>query len=214
MPRQRKRSTSVVAAEAFERHRVSHARVSANKGEPAKFRLSPDEENLARAEVALSVLFGKLHGEWSTIRCARVELERDPALPAPLPRVVLFRVDRLAGLGAAARARFGNCPAWFQRVESKPRGRLFQRHPEPDVAGPEVDEVMGLLGAILKSEGKALMSLTGRTPTMALGFHTAATYEQALASFLEDAYEIVTDPAAATWAGAKWPAAILPQSPR
>jgi hypothetical protein len=208
MPRQRRIATSRSVADALARHCVSHAHVPTRPGELAKFRISPDEENLARAEVALGVLFGRLHGDWSTRRCARVELEGDPALPVPPPRVLLFRVDRLAGLGPEARARFGHCPAWFLRVESKPRNHLFQRHPEPDVAGPEVDEVMGLLGQSLKKEGAALMSLVGRTPTMALGFHTAATYELAHASFAEDGYEIVTGPST-TWAGAKWPSALV-----
>lgn len=210
MPRQTKVGASVRVSDALRRHRVSHARAPAIGGETrARFLLSPDEENLTRAEVAFGVLHLTLHGEWQTRRFADVVLEKDASLPAPAPRVVLFPVERLVGLSAAAIARFGQCPGWFQRKESKPRSQLFKRIPEPPVEGPEVDEIMAKLSGALKENGAALMSLTGRTVTMALGFHTAASWENALASFVSDGFEVVTDRAGANWSGVEWPSGLL-----
>ena len=105
-------------------------------------------------------------------------MERDAAAIAPTPRVFLFAVDRLVGISDAAIARFGRCPAWYLRKENDERSKLFTRLPEPPVEGPEVDEVLAALSAGIRDAGTAVMTLVGRTPTMSLGFHTAATFER------------------------------------
>lgn len=208
MPRHLLLPAATLAADALERHGIQHAR-EPSAGPIARFRVGGSEENLTRAEAALGVLFETLHGEWQTKRCAGVELIRDDTMPAPPPRVLFFRVDRIKGLSDAARTRFGTCPAWFERKEAKERSKLFDRVPEPPVEGPEVDEVLALLGESLKSDGAALLTVIGRTRTMSYGFHTAATHEQALASFREDGFEILSRRADCTWPGVRWPAIVV-----
>lgn len=204
MPRHAFIGRSATAAESLARHQVVHTRVEGNR-----FRIGGDEENLARAELALGVLFGTLHGEWQTIPCGGIRLERDPTLPAPAPRVFFFAVNRIVGISPAALARFGDRPAWYHRKEATARSTLFTRFPEPPIEGPEVDEVIGVLTNGIQEMGPSIMTLVGRTPTMRFGFHTAATYEQALTSFTEDGFELVTGTATATWAGVEWPAALV-----
>lgn len=191
------------AALSFARLRVVHTR------QGASFRVSTDEENLTRVEAALGVPYGAIHGEWETRRCAGVRLERDPSATAPAPRVILFAVDRVVGIGDAAIVRFGRCPAFFYREENAPRSRLFERHPEPPVEGPEVDELLAALSNGILQVKAAVMNIIGRTPTMSFGFHTAATYEQSRASFSEDGFEIISSPREAPWARADWPETLV-----
>jgi len=204
MPRHAFIGRTAAAGLGFARHQVVHTKLPGNR-----FRISGAEENLTRAESALGVYFGTLHGEWETIVCGGVRLERDPDAIAPRPRVIFFAVNQIVGLSDAALARFGTRPGWFYRKECQDQTTLFDRVPEPPIEGPEVDEVIAVLSGGFKANGNALMSLVGRTPTMCYGFHTAATYEQAMSSFAEDGFELVMTPADATWSGATWPAALV-----
>jgi hypothetical protein len=119
------------------------------------------------------------------------------------PTVLLFTVAQIETVGAAAKERFGKCAAWYFPGGAG-QSTLFDRIPEPEVEGAEIDEVMDALTTGNLEHGEDIESVVGSADDIELGFHSGATLEQVRESFEADGFQVVADSKSAR-PGARWP---------
>lgn len=106
------------------------------------------------------------------------------------PAVLLGEVSSLP-VSAAARKRFGSRPYWFFSTDHADQSTLFDTHPEPDVSGPEVDEIMSFLTEQSGDSSYVLQSHIGSTSSIDFGFHSGIDVARAAQSFEADGFRVL-----------------------
>lgn len=108
------------------------------------------------------------------------------------PTVVVGRFDDLRGFADAALVKkHAERPVWFLVEDDADLMELFVRHPEKPTPRAASEVLLGVLRSFAAAESDALQALIGPTDTIGFGYHEGASFDDVVASFEDDGFDVV-----------------------
>ncbi len=109
------------------------------------------------------------------------------------PLVVVARLGDLARPNEAdpRLADHADRPVWFLREDEADDAEVFVRLREGPMPRPTIDRILARVRAFAADESDALQELLGSASSLELGFHTSASYDEVVASFEEDGFDVI-----------------------